>query len=92
MSGWSSALESVVGGTLLRPTGTCESGTNWTGGVAAAACRAWMTAALIAAIISGVSCPSPLGVGRTGGSGCDAGGPDLVSSAGLFLLRFATRS
>ena len=85
-------LESVIGVTLLRPTGTCESGTNWTGGVAAAAWRAWVTAVLIAAIIAGVSCPSPLGPGRAGGFGCDAWGPDLVSSAGLGLLRFAARS
>ena len=77
-----------MGGTLLRPTGTCDSGTNWTGGLAAAAWRASVTAVLIAAIISGVSCPSPLEPGRTGGFGCDAWGPVLVSSAGLVLLRF----
>ena len=57
-------LESVIGVTLLRPTVTCESGTNWTCGVTAAAWRAWVTAVLIAAIIAGVSCPSPLGPGR----------------------------
>ena len=65
-------FESILGGTLLRPTGTCESGTTWTCGVAAAAWRAWVTAVLIAAIISGVSCPSPPRPGRTGGLRCDA--------------------
>lgn len=50
-----------------------------------------MTAVLIAAIISGVSVPIPLGPGRAGGFGCVVRGPELVSS-GLVLLRFAARS
>ena len=92
VAGLTSVLESILGSTLLHPPGTCESGTNWTCGVAAAARRAWVTAVLIAAIISRVSCPSPLRPRRTGGVRCDACGPDLVSSAGFVLLRFAARS
>jgi len=64
-------IESFLGDTPLRPTGACESGTNWTCGVAAAAWRAWVTAVLIVAIISGVSCPSTPGPGRAGGFCCD---------------------
>ena len=62
-----------------------------TGGVEAAAWRAWVTAVLIVAIIFEVGHPCPLGPGRTGGFGCDAWGPDLASSAGL-VLHFRARS
>ena len=73
-----SVLESIVGSTLLHPTGACESGTNWTCGAATAAWRAWVTAVLIAAIISRVSCPSSLGPG--GLEGFAVMPEDLISS------------